>query len=182
MRPVTVGVFGSWGTGKSTLLNLIERGLNPPQGASEFIVVRFDAWLYQGFDDSRAALMEVIASSLIDAAEKTSFLPGAKKLYARANKMRMLGLLVEGGALALGMPAFGFGAKGVEALGKLFSGEVDQDSLGTLKDEGGKAKDSFTGLLGPENQQTPPKQAFRKEFFQMSSSVSTKRWLFLSTT
>ena len=23
MRPVTVGVFGSWGTGKSTLLNLI---------------------------------------------------------------------------------------------------------------------------------------------------------------
>ena len=30
MRPVTVGVFGSWGTGKSTLLNLIEHGLNPP--------------------------------------------------------------------------------------------------------------------------------------------------------
>ncbi len=166
MRPVTVGVFGSWGTGKSTLLNLIEHGLNPPQGASEFVVVRFDAWLYQGFDDSRAALMEVIASTLIDAAEETSFLPEAKKLFARANKMRMLGLMVEGGALAFGMPAFGFGAKGVEALGKLFSGEADHDSLGTLKDEGGKAKDSFTGLLGPEKQQTPPKQieAFRKEF------------------
>lgn len=89
MRPVTIGVFGSWGTGKSTLLNLIEHGLNPPRGASEFVVVRFDAWLYQGFDDSRAALMEVIASTLIDAAEETSFLPEAKKLFARANKMRM---------------------------------------------------------------------------------------------
>ncbi|CRM06367.1 putative P-loop ATPase [Pseudomonas sp. 31 E 6] len=72
MRPVTVGVFGSWGTGKSTLLNLIEHGLNPPQGVSEFVVVRFDAWLYQGFDDSRAALMEVIASTLIDAARGSS--------------------------------------------------------------------------------------------------------------
>ncbi|MGL4318243.1 MAG: KAP family P-loop NTPase fold protein [Pseudomonas sp.] len=166
MRPVTVGVFGSWGTGKSTLLNLIEDGLNPPQGASDFVVVRFDAWLYQGFDDSRAALMEVIASTLIDAAAETSILPKAKKLASRVNKMRLLGLLVEGGALAMGVPAFGLGAKGMDALGKLFSGDVDADSLGALKEEGAKAKDHLTGLLSEEKQQTPPKQieAFRSEF------------------
>lgn len=173
MRPVTVGVFGSWGTGKSTLLNLIEDGLNPPQGASDFVVVRFDAWLYQGFDDSRAALMEVIASTLIDAAAETSILPKAKKLASRVNKMRLLGLLVEGGALAMGIPAFGLGAKGVDALGKLFSGDADVDSLGVLKEEGAKAKDHLTGLLSEEKEQTPPKQieAFRREFSDVLNSL-----------
>ncbi|MGF6091586.1 KAP family P-loop NTPase fold protein [Pseudomonas sp. 18173] len=167
MRPVTVGVFGSWGTGKSTLLNLIEDGLNPHQEKPEFVVVRFDAWLYQGFDDSRAALMEVIASTLMDVSlTSPSLLGKAKKLVSRVKKMRLLGLMVEGGALAMGVPAFGFGAKGVEALNNLFSGDVDSDSVATLKEEGGKAKEHFSDLLADEKQNTPPKQiaAFREEF------------------
>lgn len=173
MRPVTVGVFGSWGTGKSTLLNLIEDGLNPQQSDSDFVVVRFDAWLYQGFDDSRAALMEVIASKLIEVAEQTSILPKARKLASRVNKMRLLGLLVEGGALAMGVPAFGFGAKGVDAFGKLVSGDVNSDSLSTLKDEGSKAKSHFDGLFSEEKQQTPPKQieAFRSEFSEVLNGL-----------
>lgn len=57
MRPLSIGVFGTWGTGKSTLLNLIERELKQSGGAEAYLVVRFDAWLYQGFDDARAALM-----------------------------------------------------------------------------------------------------------------------------
>src|SRR5438105_15791692 len=100
MRPVTVGVFGTWGTGKSTLLNLIEGKLNPTptKSDSDFIVVRFDAWLYQGFDDSRAALMEVIASTLIQTADgDPGLLTKAKKLLSRVNRMRALGLLIEGG-------------------------------------------------------------------------------------
>ncbi|NWA33170.1 MULTISPECIES: P-loop NTPase fold protein [unclassified Pseudomonas] len=175
MRPVTVGVFGSWGTGKSTLLNLIEGGLNPHDATSDFIIVRFDAWLYQGFDDSRAALMEVIASTLIEAAQGSeSVLPKAKRLFSRVNKMRALGLLVEGSALAMGMPAFGFGAKGVEALSKVFSGDVDGDALGTLRSEGVTAKDHLTGILAEEKQQTPPKQiaAFRSEFSEVLTGLN----------
>jgi energy-coupling factor transporter ATP-binding protein EcfA2 len=65
MLPLSVGIFGAWGTGKSTLLNLIEGQLGADSGEKDgYIIVRFDAWLYQGFDDARAALMEVIASQL----------------------------------------------------------------------------------------------------------------------
>jgi predicted KAP-like P-loop ATPase len=174
MRPVTVGVFGSWGTGKSTLLNLIEEGLNPGEAPSKYVVVRFDAWLYQGFDDSRAALMEIIASTLIEAAEgKPAVIPKAKKLMGRVNKMRALGLLVEGGAMAMGIPAFGFGMKGVQALGDLFSGEADEETLSTLKEAGGKAKGHLTGLLDEEKQRTPPKEiaAFRSEFADVLTAL-----------
>jgi KAP family P-loop domain len=60
LLPISIGVFGSWGTGKSTVLQLVEAKL-PKEGENVPIVVRFDAWMYQGFDDARAALMEAPA-------------------------------------------------------------------------------------------------------------------------
>lgn len=60
MLPVSVGVFGNWGAGKSSLLKLIEQKLD--QVEEDWIVIKFDAWLYQGYDDARAALLEVICN------------------------------------------------------------------------------------------------------------------------
>lgn len=167
MRPVTVGIFGTWGTGKSTLLNLIESRLTQSDGSSEFIVVRFDAWLYQGFDDSRAALMEVIASTLIQASEETPHIfAKARRLLGRVNSMRALGLLIEGGALAMGVPTFGLATKGVTALGDLVNGLADEEDVTAITDAGADAKKRATSLLNTEKQRTPPKEiaAFRLEF------------------
>jgi KAP family P-loop domain len=58
-------------------LNLIEARLKEEE--VQYIVVRFDAWLYQGFDDARAALMEAIAARLVEETERN-----AKKLRALA--------------------------------------------------------------------------------------------------
>ena len=57
LLPLSLGIFGGWGIGKSSTLNLIESLLN--QKAEKYLIVRFDAWFYQGFDDARAALMSV---------------------------------------------------------------------------------------------------------------------------
>ena len=65
MLPTSIGVFGTWGTGKSTLLNILEQELKSRPATQTAIIVRFDAWLYQGYDDAKAALMDVIASKLI---------------------------------------------------------------------------------------------------------------------
>src|ERR1700678_359608 len=74
LLPISIGVFGTWGTGKSTVLKLVEARLpKPKEGDKEKIgapiIVKFDAWMYQGFDDARAALMEVVASELLKVAE-----------------------------------------------------------------------------------------------------------------
>src|SRR5215475_3127228 len=66
--PISIGVSGAWGVGKSSMIKLIRRSLGGRQGA-DFIFVEFNAWLYQGYDDARAALMEVIASTLTKEAE-----------------------------------------------------------------------------------------------------------------
>ncbi|ENL4091790.1 KAP family P-loop domain protein, partial [Providencia rettgeri] len=58
MLPVSIGIFGNWGAGKSSLLELIEQKLEREH--KDWIVINFDSWLYQGYDDARAALLEVI--------------------------------------------------------------------------------------------------------------------------
>ncbi|WP_309894312.1 KAP family NTPase [Archangium sp.] len=167
MRPVSVGIFGTWGSGKSTLLNLIEHQLNPTKASAEFIVVRFDAWLYQGFDDSRAALMEVIATTLLKSAEgNPGLLAQARKLVGRVNKMRLLGMAAEASAFAMGVPTFGVLSKGIQAAGDFFLDEGDEKSLEAVEKAGDDLSKRGKGLVDPEKQRTPPKEiaAFRTEF------------------
>ena len=66
-RPISIGVSGAWGIGKSSMIKLTQASLAKrprKEGEREFIFVEFNAWLYQGYDDARAALMDVIATKL----------------------------------------------------------------------------------------------------------------------
>lgn len=173
MLPVSIGVFGNWGAGKSSLLNLIEQQITP----DEWIVIKFDAWLYQGFDDARAALLEVIARRLINAAkDEETVLQKAKNLFSRINGLRLAGLVVEGAALTAGIPAFGM-------LSKIFG--TAQDALDGIQDEaeskqiiaaGKEIIDSGRNLIKPKEKQTPPQQIdeFRKEYGEILQDLGKK--------
>jgi predicted KAP-like P-loop ATPase len=182
MRPVSIGIFGAWGTGKSSLLNLIEAALDDQSATARFLVVRFDAWLYQGFDDSRAALMEVIASKLIDATDKNEGLRSkAKKLFKRVNRMRLLGILAEVGAISSGHHTGGALYGGAHALSDLLS---NQGSDGDYEKIEGAAKEAVAkgkGLLGAAAKRTPPKEiaAFRKEFSELISGLGQTLVVFI---
>lgn len=66
-RPISIGVSGAWGIGKSSMIKLTQASVAKrprKEGEREFIFVEFNAWLYQGYDDARAALMDVIATKL----------------------------------------------------------------------------------------------------------------------
>jgi tetratricopeptide (TPR) repeat protein len=57
--PLTLGIFGSWGTGKTTLMGLIENALH--ERMKSFVPIRFDAWKYDKEDAlSRAMLLRVL--------------------------------------------------------------------------------------------------------------------------
>lgn len=162
MRPVSVGVFGTWGTGKSSLLNLIENQLQD-DAKDTVIIIRFDAWLYQGYDDARAALMDVIARRLYEAAKKDAGLQGlAKSLLARVNTMRTLGLGIEVVAALHGVPLMGVGSKAVAGIGKLLAGTPEAEDTQAVAD-GVKA---VAGLVDPAKSKSPPEHvdAFREEF------------------
>src|SRR6202521_5540365 len=107
-RPISIGVSGAWGVGKSSMIKLIRRALEKRAegNKSNFVFVEFNAWLYQGYDDARAALMEVIADTLRKEAEaRKTGLEKTKELLQRVNWLRTAKVTVgTAAALALGIP------------------------------------------------------------------------------
>lgn len=168
MLPASVGVFGSWGTGKSTLLNIIEEELKQ-QSPEGVIVVRFDAWLYQGYDDAKTALMDVIADALIAEAgriENESLVERAKAFAKRVNWFRVAAFAAEAAAALAGAPLMGGARAAAAGIEKMLGGEATEEELKKAKDGAREvAKDVREMADGPERP-TPPKQvdAFRNEF------------------
>ena len=108
-QPLSMGVSGGWGVGKSSMLKLISDSLQD-RGDDRYLFVEFNAWLYQGFDDARAALMEVIARQLIAHGGKScSGLEKARTLLSKVNWLRLAGLAAGSAmSIAAGVPPLGF--------------------------------------------------------------------------
>lgn len=158
-RPISIGVSGAWGIGKSSMIQLVKADLverSRITGGQEFVFVDFNAWLYQGYDDARAALMEVIAARLGQVAEERSTLQDkAKHLLKRVNWFRA-GRLAAGTALSI-------------ATGLVPPGIVSS-LVGAAKSETEKTEESDTWLKPRE---TPPEeiQALRESFEALLSDL-----------
>ncbi len=61
-QPVTVGIHGDWGAGKSSVLEMIEAGF---EGEAKVLCLKFNGWRFQGFEDAKIALIEGIVTGLI---------------------------------------------------------------------------------------------------------------------
>lgn len=155
MLPVSVGVFGNWGAGKSSLLKLIDQHLTDSE--KDWIIVKFDAWLYQGYDDARAALLEIIATALSKSADKNS--PSdkkIKKLLSHIDRFRALSFIVEGAATLGGVPTGGVLGRGIDVIGDTVNKSQEQ------------SKDKKAN-----NRMSPPQQinAFRQEYSEILESI-----------
>ena len=62
-HPVTIGVHGDWGAGKSSVLEMIEDSLNAQE---HVLCLKFNGWRFQGFEDAKIALIEGIVTGLIE--------------------------------------------------------------------------------------------------------------------
>ena len=86
-QPVTVGVHGDWGAGKSSVLEMIEGGF---EGEETVLCLKFNGWRFQGFEDAKIALIEGIVTGLI---EKRPLLTKAseavKDVFRRINWLKV---------------------------------------------------------------------------------------------
>ncbi|WP_394212408.1 P-loop NTPase fold protein [Psychrobacter piscatorii] len=171
--PISIGIFGNWGAGKSSLLKLIETKLEDDE--QDYIVINFDAWLYQGFDDARAALLEVIATKLLEEAKgDKDLVEKGKGLLKRVNIFRALGLAAEGAALFAGVPTAGFLARGVNAIGNATDGLQNEDEYTEGRAVVVDVKNEFDKTIKPKESKTPPQQihAFRTEYEEILDALN----------
>ena len=173
MLPISIGIFGNWGAGKSSLLKLIETKLECDE--QDYIVINFDAWLYQGFDDARAALLEVIAIRLVEEAEgDEDLVEKSKSFLKRVNVFRALGLAAEGAAILSGIPTAGIAYRTINALGNATNGindQVEYEEAGAIAKD---LKNQASEIMKPKESKTPPQQihAFRKEYEEILNALN----------
>ena len=96
LLPATIGVFGDWGSGKSSLLKMVSSKLSQNK---DNLVLTFNGWLFEGYDDAKAALMETILDEISRRAKLTV---KAKRLIlsllGRVKWLRVLGTGLKIGA------------------------------------------------------------------------------------
>ncbi len=182
-QPLSIGVSGAWGVGKSSLVMLTkdaldrrerasarDQGISDKDFESKYIFVSFNAWLYQGYDDARASLMEAIAVKLAEVAEERK--TGVEKTqdFLRRIDWFRLASLTAGSAVAvaLGLPPVGL----IGQLTSLFSrgrkSGVDDTLIEDAQNVMAEGAKQAKGLLKntPAQDETPRQriQALRDSF------------------
>jgi predicted KAP-like P-loop ATPase len=176
-RPISIGISGAWGVGKSSMIKLVRRSVaqRAKEGEREFVFVEFNAWLYQGYDDARAALMEVIGHTLSEEAEKRKKgIDKAKDFLERVQWFRLV-KLVAGSAVALhaGIPPVGLIGELYGAGQKILGGDVTAATIGEGEKAVSEAAETVSGLLAAKKKVSPPKeiQALRESFEDTLSAM-----------
>ena len=86
-EPLSVGIHGDWGAGKSSILMMVEESFKDDECV---LCIRFNGWLFQGFDDAKTVLIETIVEELMKGRSSSQkVIDQGKKLCRRINWMKM---------------------------------------------------------------------------------------------
>lgn len=167
LLPTTVGVFGDWGSGKSSLINIARAEL---EKKADTLVLAFNGWVFEGYEDTKAALMGTVLDEI---KKRTKLGPKAeqlmKKLLKRVNWFRVLAFGAKHG--------LAFAAAGPVGLGLSATMDVASVASGLLN----KAKDVDTEKLASlvhEDGATEVRQAvreFRDDFKSLLEETTVKK-------
>ncbi len=166
-RPLSLGIAGGWGVGKSSMMQITKEALEK-SGGEKFLFVDFNAWLYQGHDDAKASLMDVIAQKLVGHAEKKQTgLDAAKAFADRVNWFRVGNIAAQGAAFAfLGIPPLGLAGEAISALKDLAEEGASAEGVEAAVGAAKKIVEKEKKLIKAPADLSPPKeiQALRTHF------------------
>ena len=175
-HPVTIGVHGDWGAGKSSVLEMIEAGFSDKE---DVLCLKFNGWRFQGFEDAKIALIEGIVTGLVD--KRPAMTKAASAVKDVFNRIDWLKVAKRAGGLAVtaftGIPTLDQISAIVGTLEGMFA---DPGKLAT-KENLTFAIDGVKSMLKPAETKNVPEEveAFRKAFDKLLKDAGVKQLIVL---
>jgi len=147
LSPSTIGVYGDWGSGKSSLLNISKETLEKEK---DVLCISFNAWLFESYEDAKIALMNSILAEIevkATLSEKGKRL--LKKLYSNIDVMKIASKGVKYGIDFFLTGGVGTAAEiGIGGLRKIVE-TVAKGKLASISDE--EIEEAFNKNFGKSN-------------------------------
>lgn len=164
LHPCSIGVFGDWGSGKSSLMKMVSEKY---ESGKDVLVIKFNGWLFEGYEDAKTVLMgrivdEIIAKrTLSEKAKELAF-----KLFKKIDFMKVGGALFKYGISFATLGPAGLAiSSATDALSK-FKDIKPEDYI--------KEKQEL-----PENDIRSSIQEFHKNFEELLSETEIKKIIVL---
>lgn len=175
-EPLSVGVHGDWGAGKSSVLMMVEETFSDDD---RVLCVRFNGWLFQGFEDAKAVLIETIVEELRHKRPTSQKVAEqAKKVLRRVDWMKLARKAgAYGLTLATGIPHPGtirdLGAAARSLISK-GAEDVSRETVAALVD----GSNEFLREVAEDNA-SEQMHAFREEFAELLEHAEIDRLIVL---
>ncbi len=175
-RPLTIGVHGDWGAGKSSVLEMIEAGFSDD---SKVLCLKFNGWRFQGFEDAKIALIEGIVTGLVQSRPAlTRASIAVKDVF---NRIDWLKVAKKSGGLALtaftGIPT----PDQINTIVSTLDGVLANPGQLANKESITTAIDGVKSILKPAETKNVPEEidAFRKAFDQLLTDAGIEQLVVL---
>lgn len=189
MLPATIGIFGDWGSGKTSVMKMLEKSFDPnnySEGSEErtkyekIACLYFNGWLFEGYDDAKSA---IISSILLQLSEHKRFGPRIREkvtnLLKSVDGMRLArfglksGILPTLAALLFGADITAISSTGVASafIGKKEDSEDTAPKTDGMEESKEEAKDDLQKLIKADKMPSVHLEvrSFRDQFSELIS-------------
>lgn len=174
--PVTIGVHGDWGAGKSSVLEMIAARLDTED---KVLCLKFNGWRFQGFEDAKIALIEGIVNGLLEKRPMLNKATGALKDVVKS--IDLLKVAKKAGGLAwtafTGIPT----ADQVSGIVRTLQGVLADPAALATKENIGQAIDGIQSVMKPTESKSVPREveAFREAFDRLLKEAGIDQLILL---
>lgn len=95
MLPISIGVFGNWGSGKSSLMLLLKNSIDAwvaskkQDNSPKILQIKFNSWQFEGYDTTKLAMIETILDAIqTDISKNKNIFEKADDFFARIKIMK----------------------------------------------------------------------------------------------
>lgn len=168
LSPSTIGLYGDWGSGKSSLMKLAKKkieDMHPIRGAKKNSVrtlcIEFNGWLFEGYEDAKTslcgAILDALANEKLFSKQVTDY---AKELIKKVDFKKIFGK-----GIKYGLDLFLTG--GIYTLTDLTVSSIISAVKSKSSEVQAKDIEEILGLLKKNDNTRTEIKNFRKEFKEL---------------